>query len=159
LSRFDPDKVQRMRLDLDTNAGPITLEFKRRKASWQARANDGAARTVDSFEVASFLDDIRDMEYVDLFTPDASDATRGGLEKPAVRVSLMDEDGAELGHLVIGGRQGLRQVMSAPGGSYLVSLAMTEGFTRSLETLLDRFGKAPPEQLRGTEGKGEGDKK
>ncbi len=157
--RFDPDKVQRMRLDLDTNAGPITLEFKRRKASWQARANDGAARTVDSFEVASFLDDIRDMEYVDLFTPDASDATRGGLEKPAVRVSLMDEDGAELGHLVIGGRQGLRQVMSAPGGSYLVSLAMTEGFTRSLETLLDRFGKAPPEQLRGTEGKGEGDKK
>jgi hypothetical protein len=144
---FDPDRVERLRITMKTSGGPATIAFQKRRTSWRAEFEDGKSRTIQPFDISTFLGDLADLEFADVFDPEADDATGGGLADPAVRLVLLDKDNTELGRLDVGRRRGFRQIMGTVQGAYLIDLTNAERFTRGMSLLLEKVGQAPPDEI------------
>lgn len=144
---FDPDRVERMRIAMKTSSGPVTIVFHKRSTSWRAELEGGKSRTIQPFDVTTFLADLSELEFADVFEPEMDDTSGGGLADPTVQIVLLDKNNAELGRLDVGRRRGFRQIMGTVRGAYLIDLTNAERFTRGMSLLLEKVGQAPPDEI------------
>lgn len=146
---FNPDDVAQIQVAGQSPQGPLRYDFIRRTSSWSSKAADGRKVTLQPYDVTTFLNDVRELEYVDRFTPAPDDATRGGLAEPALKIDLLDKSGDLLATLSYGERRGFRQIMGSRSGAYVVDLTNTDRLTRSLHTLQLKVEKSESEDLPG----------
>ena len=148
LLKVQLDKVEYIVFDIQTSKGAVNLVISKGKSSWKAKTGDGKTRIIQPFEVTSFLDDLAELEYIARYEPAADDAGRGGLDKPSVKIILRDENKTDLGYISAGDAQGFRQIVGTQQGAFLLDLTRKERFSRMIESLLEKVGQAPPEELK-----------
>lgn len=92
---FDPERVGRFEIQ---RRGDGPLVFERGDAGWTLAGSDPA--DVDQTTVQRYLTDLRDLKGAGIVQEPATEPLGFGLADPAVRVVLVDRNGAEIGAVV-----------------------------------------------------------
>lgn len=88
---FDPERVGRFTIQ---RRGGEALTFERGDAGWRFEGSDDA---VDQENVTRFLTDLRELKGAGIIQEPAAEPLPFGLTDPALRIDLVDRDGAAMG--------------------------------------------------------------
>jgi hypothetical protein len=91
---FDPARVGKA--VLDRKDGAVTLV--RGEKGWQVEGADG--KKPKESNIASFLEDVREIRGADIAAEPATDLKSFGLDAPDVRIALTDKEGAPIGTIL-----------------------------------------------------------
>jgi hypothetical protein len=135
LLTFDRDDVESINISWDDEVYELT---KKRK-SWKMTSPENAE--VTSENVKYLLIDVGDMAYYEVLSEDKSKIEDIGLDKPSVKIELVEKDGKAIGEIDLGevDEEGghIPAVSSSLDGIYAVDSELLEDIKFDLDNLLE----------------------
>lgn len=142
LFEFEPEKVEVVSISYRPRG---QQEMRTRVATranrlWRVKLDDGRGATIDDLEVASFLQDMQDVEFLDRYEapgpgPDGT-IPPDPLEKPVLRLTLKGPDGADLVNLTLGEGGSTRTIVQTATGRFRLDVTQSNKVLRGLQRVL-----------------------